>query len=222
MLLQEGNAAEVLRKELCNSKSATKIRRENSAYGRGESPRWTDQRSRKSQILSHIEKEIFAAGRGEYDRTHLLLAALLERAAVAALLNQSDARTLKNLAVMRAMIQHARETLEALNSAGTRKSRNHLAFEAVLRALVPDNAAEQEMLLVVSELLGVDRKALRRVSKGKCDDGEDEEYGCDEFISVLHSPRKRRKDFIQFGRQVHNSLGSTLLEHTHHAVKPPI
>ena len=34
------------------------------------------------QILEHIEAEVFAAGRGDYDQCHLLMAALLERPAI--------------------------------------------------------------------------------------------------------------------------------------------
>ena len=35
-----------------------------------------------TQVLDHIEAEIFGAGRGDYDSCHLLLAALLERPAI--------------------------------------------------------------------------------------------------------------------------------------------
>ena len=35
-----------------------------------------------TQVLDHIEAEIFGAGRGNYDRSHLLIAGLLERPAI--------------------------------------------------------------------------------------------------------------------------------------------
>jgi hypothetical protein len=38
-----------------------------------------------AQVLDHIEAQIFAAARGDYDRSHLLLAALLERKPISVL-----------------------------------------------------------------------------------------------------------------------------------------
>ena len=64
-----------------------------------------------AQVLNHIEAEIFGAGRGNYDRCHLLLAGLLERPAMQRLLNKKTEEMERGITAMRLSLQKARDTL---------------------------------------------------------------------------------------------------------------
>ena len=56
---------------------------EGSQIGQGATITWPEEQDRrKNQVLQHMETELFAAANGDFDRAHLLIAALIERPAV--------------------------------------------------------------------------------------------------------------------------------------------
>ena len=59
-------------------------------------------------------------------------------------------------------MDHARQTLARLKTGGTRTTDNHLAFETILAALLPDNAKEEGLMCTLEFLLGVDWDPLHR------------------------------------------------------------
>jgi len=170
-----------------------------SAVGQGNEIQWPEEEiRRRNQIVQHLEIELFAAARGDFDRAHLLIAALIEKPAVKAALQQLDRDTARGRKAMHAMLEHARSTLGSLQTGGTKAHTSHLSFQASLSVLIPDNADELQIMTELARLLDVDRGAVRRAMKrARTADGD-----YDGFVSVLFTPRKRRKDFIALGRQV--------------------
>ena len=79
-----------------------------------------------AQVLNHIEAEIFGAGRGNYDRCHLLLAGLLERPAMQRLLNKKTEEMARGITAMHLSLQKARDTL------GRTPPPNQLQFSLLL------------------------------------------------------------------------------------------
>jgi len=148
-------------------------------------------------VLEHIEVQLFAAGKGEFDRTHLLIAGLLERDAVRAVLIRDNMSTAKGQKAMKLMLENARDTLLCLSNGGTLQGERRLAFEAILAGLIPIDADEHQIISECSRLLLVDRGAVQRAMKRNADSA-----GFTGFVSVLHRPRKRRCDFIWLGRKV--------------------
>ena len=157
-----------------------------------------EKKTRFNQILAHLELEICAASRGDFDQGHLLVAGLIERPAVKAMLRQRDLLTQHGERAMRSALEHARNTLASLQTGGTRCRDANLSFEAGLSILIPDNASELRIEAELSRLLDVNVSAVRRASKR----GRDAYADYDGFVSVIFRPRKRRIDFIWFGRQV--------------------
>jgi len=194
LLAKGGNMLEQL-----STDSGRKAVVEASAVGQGAEVQWPDEElRRKNQILQHLEIELFAAARGDFNRAHLLIAALIERPAVKAALQQVDRDTARGQKAMHAMLEHARNTLASLQTGGTKMRNSHLSFEASLSVLIPDNADELQIMSELARLLDVDRGAVRRsMKRSRAADGD-----YDGFVSVLFTPRKRRKDFIALGRQV--------------------
>ena len=184
--------------EACRSKDGAAKALKASQIGQGVKIEWPeDEKRRKDQLLEHIELQIFAAGKGEFDRTHLLLAGLLERDACRAVLLRDSSNTAKGQKALHKMIETARDTLFCLSSGGTMQGEKRLAFESILSSLIPVDADEQRIIHECSRLLQVDRGAIQRAMKRNADSA-----GFTGFVSVLHRPRKRRKDFIWLGRKV--------------------
>ena len=75
----------------------------------------------------------------------------------------------------------------ALQNRGTRTRENHLAFETLLTAIIPDLSDEHGLIHFLADLLEVDRKAVRR-----CMHRSRNTYGFHGFVSVLHLPRQIR------------------------------
>lgn len=163
-----------------------------------EKPTEDDRRLR--QITSHLEKEIFAAGRGEVRRTHLILAALVQRPAVKALLHPSKSLD-TSMSTMTRMLENARETLCMLQNkttttrnestyekATSRKTRSQrIAFEAIVDALTPDDASSTHLVNCISKLLGVNWDTVNSSLNRKRARSSDEE---DESIAALEAYRK--------------------------------
>ena len=85
----------------------------------------------------------------------------------------------------------------ALQTGGTRKGENHLAFETLLTSIIPDDSDGHGLITFLSELLDVDRKAIRR-----CIARSRSTFGYHGFVSVLHLPRAVRCTSIVYGRLV--------------------
>ncbi|KOO35924.1 hypothetical protein Ctob_015561, partial [Chrysochromulina tobinii] len=169
---------------------------------------------RVNQLAQHIEAVLFGAGRGDLERTQLLLAAVLDRPVVQRLLGAGAPQTLRAIEVSRALLASARETLAQLSShgkqdefdphgrrndhRGTRSAHAHLAFETLLTALIPDNATEEGMLRTIQCILGINpEQAARGVNRKRAAGGN-----AFEFVEALHAGRKRRKTAIDEGRVV--------------------
>jgi hypothetical protein len=88
---------------------------------------------------------------------------------------------------MKACLLKTRDTLGALQNGGTRKAENHLAFETLLTSIIPDSSDEHGLISFLSDMLEVDRKAIRR-----CMYRSRKTFGYHGFVSVLHLPRKIR------------------------------
>ena len=115
------------------------------------------------------------------------------------MLQQVDRATQRGHVAMKAMLDHARLVLGSLQNGGSKARNLHLSFEAGLSILIPDDATQLHVVSEISRLLDVDRGAvIRTMKRGRKKNDED----FDGFVSVLFSPRKRRKDFVQLGRQV--------------------
>ena len=85
----------------------------------------------------------------------------------------------------------------ALQNGGTRQHENHLAFETMLTSVIPEDADELGLVTFLSNLLEVDRKAVRRcIQRGR------DTFGYHGFVSVLHLPRAVRWNSIVYGRLV--------------------
>ena len=167
---------------------------------------------RINQLAKHIEAVLFGAGRGDLERTQLLLAAVLDRPVVQRLLSAGAPQSLKAIAVSKQMLESARKTLAQLSNhgkhgevdrlgrsndqRGTRSTNAHLAFETIVTALLPDDAPEGHMLRTIERLLDVNHDQLKRAVERKRKAGNNAFL----FVEQLHQPRKRRKDARDQGR----------------------
>jgi hypothetical protein len=111
-MLDEG---ECLREQLTTKAAARKTLAGVSAV-----PQTELTRQRVNQLTQHIEAVLFGAGRGDLERTQLLLAAVLDRPVVQRLLGAGAPQTLRAIEVSRALLASARETLAQLSSPSTR------------------------------------------------------------------------------------------------------
>ena len=68
-----------------------------------------------------------------------------------------------------AMMTSVRETLTSLSNRGTRTLEDHRYFEAILTALIPNTAKEQQILTTILELLGITKRQLKRARKYRAD-----------------------------------------------------
>jgi hypothetical protein len=161
---------------------------------------------RVMDLVTHLEKLLFASGKGEVGRSRSVLSGLLERPAVRRLMDTLnlpipqraiDASTL--------MVKTVRETLTMLkNCSGRREDSDHLAYETILCALIPIDTKEQNMGRAIRDLLGVQwapmdraiasRKALLNAA------GDGPAPGA--FARAVAPLRKSRSDFRGRGREI--------------------
>ena len=150
----------------------------------------------RSDFCRHIEIELLAVGRGEFDRSHLLLAAVLDRPLIKCLMQGGTTEAMKAQTALHAMLAKARQSLADLYSAGRKDRKQHLAFESFLGGIIPDDADESRQIALFAELLQVNRKSIERVLKR----GRDSNFS--QYINVVWQPNARRSDYVAFGRQV--------------------
>ena len=206
MMIDEG---ECLREQL-----TTKAKARKTLAGASAVPQTELTPQHVNRLAQHIEAVLFGAGRGDLERTQLLLAAVLDRPVVQRLLGAGGPQTLRAIEVSRAMLASARETLTQLSShgkqdefdphgrrndhRGTRSAHAHLAFETLLTALIPDNATDEGMLRTIQCILGINpEQAARGVNRKRAAGGN-----AFAFVEALHAARKRRKTAIDEGRIV--------------------
>jgi hypothetical protein len=160
---------------------------------------------RVDQLVAHLEAELFSAGAGDVDRTHLLTCALLDRPAVKAVLRDHGPVSQKVMHVASAMLKRARTVLKDLSAddskgghRGTRTTENHLKFETILFSLIPDDASEEGMLRTIGDLLDVHWEQLNRNRKRQqCCVQNDSK---DAITRTFCMKRKRRCDYRDAGR----------------------
>eukprot|EP00962_Isochrysis_galbana_P023031 scaffold6910_cov136-Isochrysis_galbana.AAC.4 len=161
---------------------------------------------RINQLAEHIELMLFGSGQGDVNRTQLILAAVLDRPVVQRLLKGrwQDAKEAKVAAVSAAMLENARAVLQQLSSRGggssgeqqvqlgSRSRDAHLAFETIIMALLPDKAAEEQMLRTVESLLGVNYRAVQRADSRKRKAVESGSTSAAVSAVLPRAPRRRR------------------------------
>ena len=169
---------------------------------------------RINQLAEHIEKVLFGSGQGDVSRTQLILAAVLDRPVVQRLLKGKwqSANEAKVAQVSGAMLANARHVLQQLSSRaggsgeqqvqlGSRSKDAHLAFETIIMALLPDNAAEDKMMRTVESLLGVGYRAVQRADSRKRKAVESGSTAA-AVSAVLPRDRSRRRDARDRAREV--------------------
>ena len=155
---------------------------------------------RVDQLVAHCEQQLFAAGAGDVARTKLLVAALVKRPAVQRLLSRHDERAQKLSTAASAMISHAKGVLAQLTTGkrGSRSLEDHLRFETIVAALVPDGATEDRMLRAIGELLGLHWEQIDRAQKRN----DTNNGAAGSFSNATKVSRKQRKDYRGWGRRV--------------------
>ena len=98
-------------------------------------------------------------------------------------------------------MDHARQTLARLKTGGTRTTDNHLAFETILAALLPDNAKEEGLMRTLEFLIVVDWDPLHRAELVNKRAGTSE---LNHFTAAVAEAvaRERRRDYRGEGRQL--------------------
>ena len=112
----------------------------------GLTERWVD------GLAAYIEQQIFFAGKGEVARTKLLAAAVIQRPAMQLMLEKQDKRTQRLQRAMAAMIDCAHCVLGHLTPGGrgSRAREDHLRFETIVAALVPDDAKDLDLIRAIA------------------------------------------------------------------------
>jgi hypothetical protein len=158
---------------------------------------------RVDQLAAHVERQLFAVGEGDVDRTRYVYAALLKRSAVQALLGD-DPRRERKVAVAMAMLESAKEVLAHLTTgAGTRSLADHERFETILTALTPTDV--HGSISTIEELLHVHHEQIDRAAKRKAaldDAARDGVLPAGAFSHTTKVARKQRKDYRGWGRCV--------------------
>ena len=168
--IEEGSA---LREQLTTKASARK-----TLSGASAEPMTELTPQHVNRLAQHIEAVLFGAGRGDLERTQLLLAAVLDRPCVQRLLGAGAPQSLKAIACSKVMLQTARQNLAQLSAhskqddfdkhgrrndhRGTRSAHAQLAFETLVTGLIPDDATEHGMLRTVALLLGLNHDQVKR------------------------------------------------------------
>lgn len=170
---------------------------------------------RINQLAKHIEAVIFGAGRGNLERTQLIMAAMLDRPVVQRLLGAKAPQSLKAVHASKKMLESARDMLKKLASRGkqgdfdrlgrcndrrgTRELNSQLAFETIVMALLPENMDEDQLMRTIGQLLGLNWEQLSRARARKRKAADLGGTGKNNS-EVLNEKRKRRSDYIQKGR----------------------
>jgi hypothetical protein len=156
--------------------------------------------------VTHLEKLLFASGKGEVGRTRSLLFGLLERPAVRRLMGTLDLpMPQRAIDASTLMVKTAREILVMLkNGTGRRDDSDHLAYETILCALIPIDTKEQKMGRVIRELLGVQWKPMERAiaSRMALLNGPGDAPAPGAFARAVALPRRLRSDFGGRGREI--------------------
>ena len=160
----------------------------------GMTERWVD------GLTKYIEEQIFFAGKGDVARTKLIADAVMKRPAMQRILSKSDAGVQREQRAMAAMVNSAKGVLDHLTTGKTRSLQDHQSFETIVAALTPDDAKDLELVRTISELLGVDRRALDRALEHRRIANEDGTSGA--FARASAVTRKQRKDYRGAGRRV--------------------
>ena len=158
--------------------------------------RWVD------QLAAYLEEQLFFAGKGGLARTKLLADALMKRAAMQRLVGRSDAKAARLSRAMTAMIESAAGVLAHLTTGkrGSRSAEDHLRFEAIVTALVPDECSQLELGRAVCELLGIHHEQLERALERRRTINETGGDGA--FSRATRISRQIRADYRGWGRRV--------------------
>ena len=155
---------------------------------------------RVDQLLQHFEKELFAAGGGDVNRTRLLLSQLTMCPATQRLMQHDKVLSDKLVTTALAMLAKANETLTQLTAGvhGSRTQEDHARFEIIVQALTPDDATEGRMMRLMGELLDIqwvqiDRAQSRSATNNGCRGA---------FSHSTKISRRRRKDYNAAGRRL--------------------
>lgn len=154
---------------------------------------------RIDQLADALEQQIFAAGAGEVGRTRLIAAAVMQRPAMQRLLvKQSDSRAARRAKTMEAMLDHAKHVLRQLTTGkrGPRSTEDHVRFESIVAALIPEQATENQMMSTIGELLGIHWEQVDRAQRHNATN--DGSRGA--FSKATKVSRAIRKDFNLKGR----------------------
>ena len=205
------DAGEKLRRRLVTKESARELQANVSSE-----PSMTELTNvRINQLTRHIEAVIFGTGRGNLERTQLIMAALLDRPVVQRLLGAKAPEALKAIEASKRMLESARSMLHKLSNRGkngnldrlgksndnrgTRDAHSQLAFEAIVMALLPDDAQENQLLRTIGGLLGLNWEQLSRAQEKKRKASKMGGTGKD-HADILHLARKQRSDARTRGR----------------------
>jgi hypothetical protein len=127
---------------------------------------------RVDQLLRHIEAELLAAGDGDVSRTRLLAASVFQRPVLQRLLatspaaGRAKARVDRLNSAARAMTDQVRQTLKQLTgSRGSRTHDDHVRFESIVTAMIPEDATSEHMLRAIEELLGITWRQIDRAQR---------------------------------------------------------
>lgn len=152
-----------------------------------------------NRLLHRLETFLYALGVGNICRTKLLLVTFLERPAISALLGSSVPLT-KKMRCTTSMIASARNLLRSLKTRGSMSISHRKWHEVIATALMPDDALEKKMLSHVQELLGLDRRVVRKVYRRKASIC----MGAITFSAAVEAStmRQKRKDFNLEGRKI--------------------
>ena len=162
----------------------------------GITERWVD------GLCAYLEEQIFFAGKGSVARTKLIAQAVIQRPAMQRMLDRQDAKTRRLQRAMTAMIDSAAGVLGHLTagSRGSRSREDHVRFEAIVAALVPDDAQDLDLIRAIAQLLGVHYEQIKRALEHRRTANEDGSAGA--FSRATSVTHKQRKDYRGLGRCV--------------------
>jgi len=121
--------------------------------------------ARINQMAREVERLLYGGGGGSVERTRVLWAAVVERPAVQRLFNLTDPSEAKMADAARMAMAHAKKVLANVHSKGTRSSANHLAFETIVAALMPDDAKEAGVMRTLAGSHQSPQKGIESLSR---------------------------------------------------------
>jgi hypothetical protein len=160
----------------------------------GLTERWVD------GLAAYLEEQIFFAGKGDVARTKLIMEAVVRRPAMQRMLDRRDRRTARLHRAMEAMIESAAGVLGHLKTGGTRMHDDHVRFQAIVTALVPEAADQLDLIRAIAELLGIHHEQIEHALERRRVANEDGTIGA--FSRATTVSRKQRKDYRGVGRCV--------------------